>query len=200
MAQEKIDLLESIGLNVIALEPDNLALTRALLDPTNPNPQLVFDLGSNNSDLVISMNNAAMLTRSINFGIESLIKSAMAELNVKREQAAELIFKFGLNQMKASWQVYKAIINPVNSLLSEIDLSIKFFVNKYPNLKLDKIVVAGSSAIIPDFPLVLANHTGINVEIGNAWRNVTYDANKQSELLAISNYFGVAVGLAERIE
>ena len=141
-----------------------------------------------------------MLTRSINYGIESLIRAAMQDLNVQSEQAEEVIFKFGLNQSKAQGQVYQAIINPVNALLAEIDLSIKFFTNKYPNIKLDKIIVAGSAAIIPDFPLVLANHTGINVEIGNAWRNVSFDAKKQNELVAISDYFGVAVGLAERKE
>lgn len=200
VSQDRLDMLKSIGLNVIALEPDNLALTRALLDPANTKPQLVFDLGSVNSDLVISMNNAAMLTRSINYGLETLIRSAMQDLNVKRDQAQEVIFKFGLIKAKAQGQVYEAIINPVNALLAEIDMSIKFFENKYPSIKLDKIVVAGSAAIIPEFPLILANHTGINVEIGNAWRNVMYDLSRQNELLAISDYFGVAVGLAERFE
>ncbi|HEY5268477.1 MAG TPA: type IV pilus assembly protein PilM [Candidatus Saccharimonadales bacterium] len=200
VAQDRLDMLGSIGLNVVALEPDNLAITRALLDPKNPNPQMVFDLGSYTSELVISMNNAALLTRSINYGVESLIKSVTQDLNIKRDQAQEVIFKFGLDKARAQGQVYQALMNPIHSVLSEIDLSVKFFTNKYPNLKLNKIIVAGSSAIIPDFPVVLANHTGIDVEIGNAWRNVDFDAKRQNELLAISNYFGVAVGLAERLE
>jgi Tfp pilus assembly PilM family ATPase len=161
---------------------------------------MVFDLGSYNSDLVISMNNAAMLTRSITFGTEALIRSATQDLNVKKEQAEEVVFKFGLDKTKVQGQVYQAIINPINTLLAEIDKSIAFFANKYPNIKLDKIIVTGAASTIPDFPLFLANHTGINVEIGNAWRNVLFDAKRQDELLAVSNYFGVAVGLAERIE
>jgi len=199
VAKERLDMLGSIGLKVISLEPDNLALTRALLDPSNTSPQMVFDLGRYNSDLVISMNNAAMLTRSINYGTETFIRAATQDLNIKREQAEEVIFKFGLNKTRAQGQVYQAIINPVNSLLAEIDMSIKFFTDKY-NIKLSKIIVAGSAAIIPEFPLAVANHTGIDVEIGNAWRNVAYDMKRQNELLAISDYFGVAVGLAERLE
>jgi len=200
VTKERLDMLSSLGLNVIALEPDNLALTRALLDPKNTRPQMVFDFGNYNSDLVISVNNAAMLTRSINFGTEALIRSAMQDLNVKREQAQEVVFKFGLDKTKVQGQVYQALINPVSSLLSEIDKSIKFFDTKYPNTVIDKIVVTGAAAIIPEFPLFLANHTGINVEIGNAWRNVSFDVSRQNELLSVSNYFGVAVGLAERIE
>ena len=200
VTKERLDMLTALGLNVIALEPDNLALSRALLDPKNPNPQMVFDFGNFNSDLVISVNNAAMLTRSINFGTEALIRAAMQDLNIKREQANEVVFKFGLDKTKVQGQVYQALINPVNSLLSEIDKSIKFFDSKYPGTKLEKIVVTGAAATIAEFPLYLANHTGINVEIGNAWRNVSFDVNKQNELMNVSNYFGVAVGLAERIE
>jgi Tfp pilus assembly PilM family ATPase len=124
----------------------------------------------------------------------------MQDLNIKREQAQEIVFKFGLDKTKVNGQVYQALINPATSLLTEIDKSIKFFAGKYPNDKLNKIVVTGAASIIPEFPLFLANHTGINVEIGNAWRNISFDVNKQNELLAVSNYFGVAAGLAERIE
>ena len=197
--QDTLDMLKSIGLNVIGFEPDNLALTRALLDPNNTNPQMVFDLGNYNSDLVISMNNSAMLTRSISFGTDALIRSTQ-DLNIKKEQAEEVIFKFGLDKSNVHAQVFQSILTPINSLLGEIDKSIAFFANKYPNIKLDKIIVTGAASTIPDFPLFLANHTGINVEIGNAWRNVLFDAKRQDELLEVSNYFGVATGLAERIE
>ena len=40
----------------------------------------------------------------------------------------------------------------------------------------------------------------LSVEIGNAWRNVSFAAERQNELLAVSNQFSVAVGLAERNE
>ena len=46
----------------------------------------------------------------------------------------------------------------------------------------------------------IANKFGVNVEIGNAWRNVTFPADRQNELLTVSNYFSVAAGLAEREE
>jgi type IV pilus assembly protein PilM len=193
-------MLEGIGLNVIAFEPDNLAISRALIDPNSAKPIMVFDMGTNNSDLVISMNNAAMLTRSITFGTNTLVKSAMQNLNIKSEQAEEVIFKFGLNMIKAEGQVYQAIINAADTLTSEIDKSIKFFSSKYPNIKLDKIVIAGAAAIIPDFPLFLANHTQINVEIGNSWRNISYPPTSEEQLSKISNQFGVAAGLAERQE
>jgi hypothetical protein len=44
----------------------------------------------------------------------------------------------------------------------------------------------------------LANKLGLNIEIGDAWRGVSYSRDRQNELMAISNQFSVAVGLAER--
>ena len=58
--------------------------------------------------------------------------------------------------------------------------------------------MTGGASALPEFPLYIANKFGLNVEIGNAWRNVSFPANRQNELLAASNHFGVAAGLAER--
>ena len=41
--EERLDMLESIGLNVIAFEPDNLAMARALALPDNPGAQLLLE-------------------------------------------------------------------------------------------------------------------------------------------------------------
>lgn len=60
--------------------------------------------------------------------------------------------------------------------------------------------MTGGASSLPEFPLYIANKFGINVEIGNAWRNVQYDMVRQNELMALSNHFGVATGLAERNE
>jgi len=63
-----------------------------------------------------------------------------------------------------------------------------------------RIIVTGGGSILPEFPLFLANKFMLNVEIGNAWRNVQFSPDRQNELLSISNQFSVAVGLAEREE
>ncbi len=60
--------------------------------------------------------------------------------------------------------------------------------------------MTGGASALPEFPLHIANKFGINVEIGNSWRNVQYGLERQNELMALSNHFGVAVGLAERDE
>lgn len=198
--ENRLDMLESIGLNVIAFEPDNLALSRAMLAPDATLPQMVIDIGSKSTDLVIAMNGAPRLTRSIPTGSEAIIRSAVQNLNIDEKQAEQFVFKFGLSKEKLEGQIYQSIIGTVELLAGEIEKSIKFFQTRYGDVKLDRIIVTGGASALPEFPLYVANKFGISVEIGNAWRNVSFSPDKQNELLAVSNHFGVAAGLAERAE
>lgn len=198
--ESRLDMIESIGLNVIAFEPDSIALSRALVAADATAPQLIIDIGQQTTDLVITMDGAPRLTRSIPTGAEAIIRSAMQNLNIDDKQATQFVFKFGVSKDKLESQVYQAIIGTIDMLISEIDKSIKFFQTRYPGNAIGQMIVSGAASTIPELPLHLANKFGMNVEIGNAWRNVAFSADRQNELLAVSNQFAVAIGLAERTE
>ena len=111
----RLDALESIGLNVIAFEPDNLAMARALAAPELV-PQLILDVGSNTSDLVIMMNGMPHLTRSIPTGLQAFIRAAAQNLNSDEKQAEQFVFKGGVSKDKREGQVYGAISSSVDLL------------------------------------------------------------------------------------
>ncbi len=198
--EQRLDMIESTGLNVIAFEPDSMALARAIVPAGTVAPQLVIDMGNLTTDLVIAMGDAPRLTRSIPTGTEAVVRAAQQNLGIDDKQAQQFVYKFGVSKDKLEGQVYQAILGTVDLLVSEIDKSIKFFQTRYPENKLEKVIVTGGASTIPEFPLYLANKFGLSVEIGNAWRNVSFAAERQNELLAVSNQFSVAVGLAERNE
>jgi type IV pilus assembly protein PilM len=157
-------------------------------------------MGNLTTDLVITMGDAPRLSRSIPTGTEAVVRSAQQNLNIDDKQAQQFVYKFGVAKDKLEGQVYQAILGTVDLLVNEIDKSIKFFQTRYPDNKLERIIVTGGASAIPEFPLYVANKFGLNVEIGNAWRNVAFSPDRQNELLAVSNQFSVAVGLAERNE
>jgi type IV pilus assembly protein PilM len=196
--ETRLELLESIGLNVVAFEPDSMALARALVPPDNNLPQLLLDIGSVSTDLVVSVGQVPHLSRSIPTGQQAIVTAASQHLGIDANQAHQLVFKFGLGKDKLEDQVYSAITPVVDGLAAEIEKSIKFFQGRYPSLKLDHISVTGGASVLPEFPLYLANKFGINVEIGNSWRNVAVPADRQNDAASVSNQFAVAAGLAER--
>lgn len=196
--ESRLEMLESAGLNVIAFEPDNMAIVRSVVPADALLPQLVLDMGSTDTDLVVAMNGAPHLSRVIPVGASSLIRAASQNLNLQPAQAQQFVFKFGVNKDKLEGQVYNAIIGTIETLMGEIEKSIKFFAERYSGAKIDRVIVCGAAATLPNLPLYIANRFNLNVEIGNAWRNVRIPDAKQNELLSISNNFAVAVGLAER--
>jgi type IV pilus assembly protein PilM len=198
--EQRLDMLEAIGLNVVAFEPDALALARAIIPAEMTTPVMVIDMGVNSTDLVISVNGGPRLMRSIPTGTDAVLKAAMQNLNIDEKQAEQFVYKFGIGQDKLEGQIYNAIISTIDVLVSEIDKSIKFYQARYANAPLQRIIVTGGASALPEFPLYLANKFALEVEIGNAWCNVVYPQDRQNELLAISNHFAVAAGLAERQE
>ena len=198
-ATAQLELIESAGLNVIALEPDVLAISRSLIKPNDVDTILIIDIGNRYTDLVVLIQNNLRLSRSIPIGTESFVRSISQNLNSEAKQSEQFLYKFGLSKDKLEGQIFQSISNTVENLMVEVDKSIKFFYSRYNN-KISKVVVAGTGAILPEFPVFVANRLSIPVEIGNAWLNVNYDPTIRPDLMAISNQFSVAVGLAERQE
>jgi len=196
--ERRLDIVEVAGLNVIAFEPDSMALARSLAVPDAQNAYVIVDIGDKSADLVVVYGGMPRLARSIPTGMEAVMRSAMQNLNVDDKQAAQFVMKFGLSKEKLEGQVYQAIIGTVDVLTTEIEKSIKFFQTRYASVAIDRIVVTGGGSTLPEFPLYLANKFMVNVEIGNAWRGVQFASDRQAELLSIANQFSVAVGLAGR--
>ena len=198
-AEARMELLEQIGLNVVGIEPDSVALSRALIPASgSEGATLILDVGARATDLVIATDEGPRLARGIPTGGQAFIKAAMQNLNIDEKQAQQFVYKFGLNKDKLEGQVFKSIEGTVGTLLSEVEKSVKFFATRYPNIPIDKIVVAGGASTLPELPLHIANTLGLKVEIGNAWQNVSYPNNMYNELIAVSNHFSVAVGLAAK--
>jgi len=196
--ESRLEMLESIGLNVIAFEPDTMALTRSLTAPDSAAAELILDIGSVATDLVIAVGTVPHLSRTIPSGHQTIVTSTAQHLGIDREQARQFVFKFGLGKDKLEGQVYNAILPIIEGLAQEIDKSIKFFNGKYPTTRIDRVIVTGGASVLPEFPVYLANKFGISVEIGSAWRNINIPASKKNEMESVSNQFAIATGLAER--
>jgi type IV pilus assembly protein PilM len=199
-AESRLDMLESIGLNVIAFEQENLAATRALTSEGVLGMTMIVDIGKMATDIVVTIDGTPRLTRSIATGSNAIIKSAMQNLNIDYAQAEQFVYKFGMSKDKLEGQIGISILGTVDILTSEIEKSINFVKSRYADIGLDRIIVTGGASTLPEFPLHIANKFSVNVEIGNAWRNVSFPEAMKSDLLAVSNHFAAAVGLAERKE
>lgn len=196
--EKRMEMLEALGLNVIALEPDALALARSLSSNAS-GAQMIIDMGEFATDIIITFNGAPRLVRSIPTGGQTFTKSVMQGLSVDESQAKQFVYKFGLDNSKLEGQIYKALQSSAEIISTEVQKSLKFFASRYQNAVISQVITSGSAALMPGFHQYISTASGnLPVQPGNSWQNVSYSNNVHEQLMNINHQFAVASGLAQR--
>lgn len=197
-AEERLEFVEKLGLNVIAAEPDSIAMIRSLLPPGIQDGRLIIDVGELSTNLVITYGDTPRLVRTIPTGLYSLVKAAVQNLNVQEDQARQFIVKFGLAPDRLEGQVFRAVESVLEGFAAELTKSIKFFQTRYPNTPVGGILLSGYASVIPKFGEYVTAKTGVASAQANPWQKVRVQQTDQQQLTAIATEFATAVGLAQR--
>lgn len=197
-AEERLEFVESLGLNVIGAEPDPLAMIRSLLPAGVPDARLIIDVGEQSTDLSVTFGDAPRLVRTIPTGVRSLVKAAVQNLNVQEDQARQFILKFGLAPDRLEGQVYRAIEGTLDGFTTELTKSIKFFQTRYPSTPVGGIMLSGYGAVVPGFPEYISLKVGVASALANPWQSVRVSQADQQQLAPVAFQFATVIGLAQR--
>lgn len=197
-AESRMEMIESFGLNVVAQEPESLAMARALMPVGAQDARLIIDLGERSTDLVMMYRGMPRLVRSIPGGFSLMIKTVTSVLNVRADQARQFILKFGLAQDKVEGQVFKALDSTLESYASELSKSIRFFKSEYMDAPVGGIILSGFAGMIPFIAEYIEAKTDVPTTQGNPWQLVRVTPEQQQVLQPVASEFAVAIGLAER--
>lgn len=196
--ESRLDLIEGLGFNVLAIEPDSLALTRALLPSNVGDARVIVEIGDFTTDIIVTYGDAPRLMRSLPTGMQGFVKATAQNLNIKPEQAAQFIMKFGLQQDKLEGQVFRALQPSVDQLVVEIEKSVKFFQTKYPSVPIGGLILSNYGVTVAGFSDHVSQKLGLRSELGNPWQRVRVSSSDQANLQPLSSQFAVAIGLAQR--
>lgn len=196
--QKRLEMLESINLNVLAFEPDVLALIRAMATADLEQASMFIDIGFNDTDIVIVHKNQPRLITPLTTGIFHILKSIINVLRVDQVQGQQLLFQIGMQGGDSYKALTTSIMQTFDNLLAQIRKSIGYFVSRYPESRLSQIVLCGDAVYVPGFAEFLHQQTNLPVVVGDAWQNVVCPPQILEELKPLSTNFTVATGLAER--
>lgn len=197
-SEQRLELVEALGLNVVAAEPDPIAMVRALTTPGMNGATVQLDMGEASTDIAIVYGDAPRLIRTIPTGIGSLVKATVSNLNVQDDQARQFILKFGLAPDRLEGQVLRALETTLDNFAAEITKSIKFFETRYPSVVVDGVMLAGFAAAIPQFDGYLGGKVGKKVNVANPWQGIQMSENDQKQLGPVATEFATVIGLAKR--
>lgn len=197
-SEDRLEFIEGLGLNVVAAEPDPIAMIRALIPIGNQSAVLLLDMGEHSTDIALVNGEAPRLIRTIPVGLASFVKAAVQNLNVQEDQARQFILKFGLAPDRLDGQVLHALQSTLDNFSSEVIKSIKFFQTRYESVSVSGNMLSGFAAVVPKLDEYLASKTGIPAKTADPWQGIQVSDEARTQLAPVAHEFATAVGLAKR--
>lgn len=193
-----LDIFKEAKLNLVSLETESFALERSLVG-NDPSAIMVIDIGATATTICVVVSGVPLINRSIDVGGSTITNAIANSLNIDEDRAEQFKRDFGLSQSTAAGggQIPKRIEFMVSSIITEI----KYVLNLYQNQgseTIEKIILAGGSAWLPNITQYLSQTLGVKVFIGDPWARVMYPVELKPVLQQLGPRFAVAVGLGIR--
>ncbi len=193
-------LLQSVGLGVIALEIEALALARSLVTASKDytgEARALLDIGAARSSFVVYDNNSVRFSTSLPFSGELFATAISQQMNIDYEEAKEIMHKNGLTYSKDK-KVWATVMKLTNLFIHEIKKAIQFYYTHFPeNNRITHITMCGGGTNIKQLPELLSKELGIECQPGHPWKNLS-NKKKINVPDQTSLTYSTAIGLAIR--
>ena len=197
LAKKYIEIFKALNLQIVSLETEAFALERSLIG-NDMSPMMIIDIGALAADISVINEGVPVLNRGIDVGGDTITKAISNAMNIDLERAEQFKRDFGVSSSETTQgQIPKTIEFVISSIINEV----KHCINLYSNVEetpIEKIILSGGSAFLPNLPEYLSKLFNIKVIIGNPWSRVSFPKELEPALLEIGPRFSVAIGLAMR--
>ena len=195
-----IKLFDLMNLEVALIDSSLAAATRAIVATTKlEKPTLVADIGSSSIDLTVH-DQVIRLTDTVAMGGDTLTMQLVKDLGIKREQASEIKYKFGVGPSGLQPKVVASLGAPLKKMCDEMKRVMKFYQDRgAQKRKIEQIIVSGGSASMPGFLEYMASQINVPVVVADPWKGLELKG-----LPAVSDFdapmYTTAIGLARARE
>jgi type IV pilus assembly protein PilM len=199
-----LQVLDDVGLRVVALELEAQAIVRAILptDARDVMGVLVVDLGATSTNVIYFDEGSMRYTTSIQRGGDDLTQELAQELRMDPNIAAEKKALVGVSANEDNSQVSQTLRTATFDLVNQINKVARDVAAQFAQSTGIKIVLlTGGSANLPGLiDMFATSFPGVPVQLGNPFINLTSEDGSTTPPLspADSAHFTTAIGLALR--
>lgn len=197
LVKQYLEIFRLAKIEILSLETEAFALGRALLG-LEPSVALLVDVGALTTDIAVVDEHIPILNRSIDVGGNTVTKAIAQSLNIDVRRAEQFKRDVGLQfGSSGSTTVPKIIEATLGPIVNEVKYAISLYQAESAK-SIEKIVITGGSAFLPQLTQYLENIFQLKVFIGNPWSQVSYPVDLKGVLEEIGPRFATAIGLALR--
>ncbi len=194
-------LLESVGLGVVALELEPVAIARAMVTAHkqySEEARAILDIGATRSCLIIYDNEVAQFSISIPFSGEDITSAISQQMHCSHDEAEEMKTKIGLQYNQRQNQVWTIISDTSKELIADIKNALNFYYTHFTNAhKINRIIMCGGGTNLPRLDRVISSELKIIARPGLPWKNLGQKIHTPIDQQKSLEY-ATAIGLALR--
>jgi len=188
-------IMRSAGLNLRALELENMSLIRALIG-NDRSPVAIVNVGGRSTSISVIDKGFERASRNYEFGGFEITRSIARSLNVDLERAEDLKRSIGLNDSETK-VINEAMLSLIDMMIFETRKTISTYESE-KKTTVPKVILVGGLANMPKFADYFKEKLGIDVQIGDPFSRIIVPDGLKSILPELGTKFAVAIGLAMR--
>jgi len=197
LVKKYVDIFRKTLVTLVSLETETFSLIRSLLGD-DKSTVMIVEVGATNTDICIVKDGIPMVSRSLDLGGKTITKSIANILNIGMFRAEQFKRDLGFSVSQDESDVIpKTISNSINPIIDEIRYLLNLFQSKNSD-KVEKVVLAGGSVLLPNFAGYLKEKLNMTVVVGDPWARISYPPELKPILMEIGPSFAVAIGSAMR--
>jgi len=195
IVDERLKLFKEAGLELSRVTINSIATANAFkqLGPpvtSSGKAKAVLDIGGSMSCLMIFKDSSPRFARDIFVGSQELTKKIANTMGVDAQEAEVLKCQPG----EKLAQVIEACDMPINTLITEIRLSMDYFMTE-KNTQVDELFLSGGGSLLNGLGDVFAKNLGLPVKVWNPLTGVRLNPAASGDIQKYAAQFGVALGL-----
>ena len=188
-------IVNGAGLNLTALELENIGLIRSLVG-NDQSPLAIVNIGGRSTSILVVDKGYERISHNYELGGFEITKSIAKTMGINLSRAEELKKTVGLGSdgMKV---VSEAMLSLVDMMVFETKKTISSY-EVAKNTKIQKVIMVGGLANMPQFLDYFKNKLGMEVSLGNPFARLVYPKEISSLTAELGPVFSIAIGLAMR--
>ncbi len=193
-----IEIFKLAKIELVALETEAFALIRSLIGNDKARIMIV-DIGHERTNISIVDGGIPFLHRSVKVGGAAVTKVIAKQMNVTDSEAEQM--KYDLSVTAESGELPPVLKEAMMPIVHEVKYSLDLYGQQMVGGgTVEKIILTGGSASLPQIDRVLTQALNTNVYIGDPWARLASYPDLKPVLDEIGPRFAVAVGLAMKLQ
>jgi type IV pilus assembly protein PilM len=194
LTEKYVKAASEAGLNVVSVESDLIALSRALSQEGKT--LLLVDFGARSTDVAISRGGQMAFSRSIPTAGDAFTRAVSQGLGVQVSQAEQYKKTYGLKGEKLEGKIQNALSPVFKIVADEIKKAIHFYIADEGGDSPSAVIVSGGTAGMPYAINELSKYLGLEVVVANPFANIKVDPEAAKTIAPYAPLYSIAVGLA----